>query len=77
MIASCAASARTLSARYHTENTVHFEITLSEQKMQLAESMGLEKATHSFAAFELFLQRATKLVAYFMQIVFIMNWWRS
>merc|ERR1719305_559213 len=29
---------------YHTENTVHFELTLSEQKMQLAESMGLEKA---------------------------------
>jgi DNA topoisomerase-2 len=29
---------------YHTENTVHFELTLSEAKMQLAESMGLEKA---------------------------------
>merc|ERR1719460_2561805 len=29
---------------YHTENTVHFELTLSEQKMQLAESIGLEKA---------------------------------
>merc|ERR1719321_1970086 len=28
---------------YHTENTVHFELTLSEAKMQLAESIGLEK----------------------------------
>jgi DNA topoisomerase-2 len=28
---------------YHTESTVHFEVTLSLEKMQLAESIGLEK----------------------------------
>merc|ERR1712151_1402148 len=28
---------------YHTENTVHFEVTLTKEKMQQAEQAGLEK----------------------------------